>query len=927
MPALVVPALIAGGAAGVGGALVGGLTVGAILGPAAVAFTSTLIIGGINTALYKRPKTNFTPLISGGGQNITVREAASPRQVVIGETRVGGSIFYAEETGNNKLLHLLVAYAGHECESFGLHYFGQETIDADDPTLSDTRLIGARYTNLKINILPTTAGNTGGWIGRGTTGAGVETSGLNYINAFGHDQLTFEITGSSGSDGIYRRVITSESDIEQHTMRVERIDNGVMQGEQNVTVTLQVRHIWVEEKLGAANQTAVSLPDISSTWKPGYKVLGIAYAWYELGWNNRLYPQGLENLSVVLKGTKAVYDPRTSPPANAWSENPALLLVHYLTNTDYGLSFDYSSEINETKLITAANVCDESVSLAGGGTEKRYTANGSFLTSIAPNEIIKGLLAAMAGRMVWIGGQWHIYAGAYITPTITITEDDLRGEVRIEPRIKRRALFNAIKGTFIDPGENYEPVDFRFQESSTFETQDGGQQLFRDVEYPFTQSATMAQRLARIELLTARQQIRAFLPCKLTVMELVPGDTVYVSLARYGWDSSPPKVFEVQELTHTFGDDEGIDLYIKETDSSIYDWNTSLEQTVDPAPDTNLPTPWDLNPPTSIKVMDEIRAQADGSIITTMVVTWDPGGDQVGRDYIVQWRIKPDQSINLFGISTNFSSLKTSFPRAEIVPVIDGQIYEVRVATVGIAAVSEYSEVIEYEIQGKITPPADLEDLDIIELPNGIRRAVFRYLNPPVDFKGYELRYGVGFTGAWETLIPIHTQPLPTSPYEFISPVAAGDYRFAAKAIDTTGNYSLNAVIVDVTLGALSSDFQYEFDFAAQGWPGTKTDCHVNDVTGNLDPDQTNSWGTSGLTWANAGTWASTPVSSYTYEHTEIDVGSDLTLNPTVFFNTDATTTLVEEKHKLSGGSYTAYAPLSGDITFRYITIRITVTL
>src|SRR3546814_20337271 len=70
--------------------------------------------------------------------------------------------------------------------------------------------------------------------------------------------------------------------------------------------------------------------------------------------------------------------------------------------------------------IAAANVCDEDVQLAGGGTEKRYTCNGTIDTSETPKAILAGLYGCMAGYVVRSGGKWRIYAGAYRTPEVEI---------------------------------------------------------------------------------------------------------------------------------------------------------------------------------------------------------------------------------------------------------------------------------------------------------------------------------------------------------------------------------------------------------------------------------------------------------------------------------------------------------------------------
>ena len=81
-----------------------------------------------------------------------------------------------------------------------------------------------------------------------------------------------------------------------------------------------------------------------------------------------------------------------------------------------------SSEINDTSFIAAANICDETVALAGGGTENRYTFDGVVDTANTPKSNLEQMLTSMAGTLYYSNGKWSIKAGAYVTPTVTLDE-------------------------------------------------------------------------------------------------------------------------------------------------------------------------------------------------------------------------------------------------------------------------------------------------------------------------------------------------------------------------------------------------------------------------------------------------------------------------------------------------------------------------
>jgi hypothetical protein len=51
----------------------------------------------------------------------------------------------------------------------------------------------------------------------------------------------------------------------------------------------------------------------------------------------------------------------------------------------------------------------------------------------------------------------------------------LAGPIRAELRTPRKELFNAVKGTFVDPDRDWQPTDFPFVTNNTYEAQDGGE--------------------------------------------------------------------------------------------------------------------------------------------------------------------------------------------------------------------------------------------------------------------------------------------------------------------------------------------------------------------------------------------------------------------------------------------------------------------
>ena len=160
----------------------------------------------------------------------------------------------------------------------------------------------------------------------------------------------------------------------------------------------------INKHLGSSTQDAdADLVSEDTTWTTDHRARGIAYIYIRAEFDTSVFPQGLPTFSAIVKGKK-VFDPRTS--TTAWSSNAALCLRDYLIS-DYGLGAE-STEINDTVFSTAANTCDENVTLSGGSTEKRYTVDGSFVTALPPDDVIIDLVASMAGIIYYSQGQWGV---------------------------------------------------------------------------------------------------------------------------------------------------------------------------------------------------------------------------------------------------------------------------------------------------------------------------------------------------------------------------------------------------------------------------------------------------------------------------------------------------------------------------------------
>lgn len=269
---------------------------------------------------------------------------------------------------------------------------------------------------------------------------------------------------------------------------------GTIDGNGNVVDGIFSGRARIKKYLGEPGQVADPelMSEDPSHWTSAHRGDGICYLYVRLSWDQQTFPMGVPNISAVVDG-KMLFDPRTS--ATNWSQNWALAVRDYLTS-DYGLRCT-TDELDETSFAAAANISDEIVTLQGGGSEFRYRCNGSYTMAMRRDEIMQGLLSAGLGQLTYSQGKYRLVAGAYRTPVGTLTESDLAGEIKMRVHVERGSLYNAVRGVFIDPNRAYQPVDFPPITDATYQSIDG-EQIFKDIDLPYTQTASMAQRIAKI---------------------------------------------------------------------------------------------------------------------------------------------------------------------------------------------------------------------------------------------------------------------------------------------------------------------------------------------------------------------------------------------------------------------------------------------
>ncbi|MGE0270291.1 MAG: phage tail protein [Alphaproteobacteria bacterium] len=543
----------------------------------------------------------------------------------------------------------------------------------------------------------------------------------------------------------------------------------------------------VNKHLGASDQAADSdLVSEVEEWTEQHQLRGVAYFYVRLKWNRDVWPTGLPNVNAIVKGRK-VFDPRTG--VTAFSNNPALCIRDFLVSS-FGLSAD-ADEIDEASFIAAANVCDEDVPLSDTESQKRYTLDGTFGLDAKPIDVIEDLLTSCAGVLVYTQGRYRLTAGAAATATAALTADDLRGAVTVRPRISRRELYNSVRGTFVDPEQSWQATDFPPVLNSTYETQDGGERISRDIELPYTTDNVRAQRIGKIFLEMSRQGITVDFPAKLTALKIAVWDVVTVTLPHLGWSN---KLFRV--TSWTLSEEGGVDLLLQEYSSASYDWNSGDATIYDPAPDTNLPKPWVVAQPIALAVSEDLYVTRDGNgVKTKAILTWEPAPDTFVTSYLVEYKLTSASEYQVAG--------QTPGTMLEILDVEPG-IYDFRVKAINLLQVGSLYSNLQQEIFGLAAPPSTITGLSI----SAIASIAILSWNQVQDLdvklatnSKIRVRHSPATSGAaWSNAIDIGPA-VPGTATSVALPLVPGTYLL--KAYDSSGIASVDAAMVNTNAPSL----------------------------------------------------------------------------------------------------------------------------
>ena len=326
--------------------------------------------------------------------------------------------------------------------------------------------------------------------------------------------------------------------------------------------------------------------------------------------------------TIVGKGA-AVYDPRLDSTAGgsgtqrannqatwAWndsaSRNPALQMLTYLLGWRINGKLAVgkgipAARIDLASFIAGANLCDESVARAAGGTEPRYRADGIFSEADDLSVVLDSFKASMNALLDDVDGKIRVtvLANDLAAPIGSLTTDDVLGDFTWTQTPPLSDSFNIVRGGYTDPSTTslYQLVDYP---EVVIPSPDGIERV-STVNLPLVQSPSQAQRLAKMRLQRALYggTFQAVFSSRAWLFQ--KGDVIRLTFTPMGWAD---KLFRIADLTVQI--DGTVPMMLREENVAIYAWDASDAAAVAGA----LPTTYD---PTLLPIVQGIaEANATG---------------------------------------------------------------------------------------------------------------------------------------------------------------------------------------------------------------------------------------------------------------------------------------------------------------------------
>lgn len=312
-----------------------------------------------------------------------------------------------------------------------------------------------------------------------------------------------------------------------------------------------------------------ALRDVPS-WTDKMIGKGITYVHVMLRHSTKHFPNGIPSIKCLVKGTKL-----KTPFFNGFGNNAAACIYHYL-RYQFGAT---EKMINTASFTNEFGICNESMpneapvadpsDVGKGSFPIRYATDGAFDYDESHENVLKKLLTACGGSLIFTNGQYYLQVAAYRGPLSDkqiITLDNLNGPLSISPDTALGDRINTVKGQYLEPEGNYLQTDFKPVTNQAYIDEDGGEERVFDADFEFVLNKHQAHRLANIILKDNRYGLTVNVPMNLSGFKFNAGLLVGLDEKTLGYDK-----LEFRVTNWKLDPKGGVQLTLKQTAADIYD--------------------------------------------------------------------------------------------------------------------------------------------------------------------------------------------------------------------------------------------------------------------------------------------------------------------------------------------------------------------
>jgi len=515
-----------------------------------------------------------------------------------------------------------------------------------------------------------------------------------------------------------------------------------------------------------------------------------AYMYVEIKYNREEGVTRLSDISLDVQGKKIRTLTSNVPSGSTYSNNPAEVILDYLTDTTSGLGLA-DSQIDLESLQDLKTFCDENVNyttIAGStGTAKRYTCNGVINTNEATSSNLKSLLSSCQSTLAFSLGKFSVVINKAKAVTRTLGDDDIIGGISVTDS-GFEGLTNNLTLRYRSKNNN-DKGDQVVLESPASVKNFNEPLLERTVDLNFSNNNVEVERTGTIMLNQSRQSLTAKFVTTVKHLDLSSGDIIAINNETTGWEA---KEFRIMSIVEQQNDMMTLEITALEYAAEMY-IDISINET-DVAPNTNLLDVTDIEPVDTLTAVDLM-----GNI----------------PQIKVNWTVLDDTYIDHFDIlykkvgASNFVTIPVKGREYVISDIDSGFSYDVCIRAVSVFG--NFSTVEDETVAVLSRTPANPQDFTFAEeiyntnKAAGVRSKVkLTWTHTPVVNTNFEAELFSVFQRVTGTTnwFPVD---ITNSTEVTITDIDTGVYDFAVTATSYAGIDSPQTVITNQTVAGLTA--------------------------------------------------------------------------------------------------------------------------